>query len=35
MIPAPQVVLQPQLVKEIVKERVITGRELLDKIFFK
>jgi hypothetical protein len=35
MIPAPQVVLQPQLIKEIVKERVITGREMLDRIFFK
>lgn len=25
----------PQVIKEIVKERVISGRELLDKIFFK
>jgi hypothetical protein len=33
--PPPIQNVQPQVIKEIVKERVITGRELLDKIFFK
>lgn len=34
----PEVIIQqqaPQVIKEIVKERVVSGRELLDRIFFK
>jgi len=28
-----ETIVQPQVIKEVVKERVISGRELLDKIF--